>query len=148
MAAIPHSQIFKSNFQFYIIFKLEEGYVTTKRSTNKKQVMNRIEASKILGNTPYMKGFHFYNSIGNYTEETATSLSEFAKVLETINEGSILFHFQRQDFQKWIRDVLADSELADRIGKIKPTPSAEDLRQRLVETVRTRITELEKLVAE
>jgi hypothetical protein len=110
--------------------------------------VTKIKAAKILGNTPYMQGFHFNTAIGKYTQETATSLLEFAKLLETIDEGSIVFHFQRQDFQKWIRDILGDSELASRIDKIKPTLSTQDLRNRLAETVQTRLIELENLVAE
>ena len=112
---------------------------------NKKPTVARAEAERFLGATPYMKGFHFYTAIGNYTEETATNLSELAKMLQTIAESSIAFHFQRQDFQKWIRATIGDHELAGRMDKIKVTPSIEDLRNRLIRTVQTRITELEEL---
>lgn len=121
--------------------------MTPKNASNEKTIITQTEASKILGSTPYMKGFHFYTAIGNYTEETATSLSDFAKVLETIDEGSILFHFQRQDFQKWIGDTIGDTELAGRIDKIKPTLPVEELRNSLAKTVQARIAELEKLSA-
>ena len=93
-----------------------------------------------------MEGFHFYTAIGNYIEETATSLTDFANILTRIDEGSIRFHFQRQYFQKWIRAIIGDYELADRLDKIKATLTTEELRRSLIETVQTRITELEKIV--
>ena len=95
-----------------------------------------------------MKSFHFYAAFGKYTEETASSLSEFAQILQTIDAGSIGFHFPRQDFQKWIKDTIGDSELANRIDKIEPTLSIEETRTKLKETVQTRIAELEELSAE
>lgn len=95
-----------------------------KITSSKRPNMTRIEASKILSNTPYMQGFHFKTAIGQYTQETATNLLEFAKILEKIDESSIVFHFQRQDFQKWIREILGDPELANRLDKITPNLSS------------------------
>jgi hypothetical protein len=120
--------------------------MTTRVTSHKNQIITKAKASKILGRTPYMEGFHFYTAIGNYIEETATSLTDFANILTRIDEGSIRFHFQRQDFQKWIRAIIGDYELADRLDKIKATLTPEELRRSLIETVQTRITELEKIV--
>ena len=110
--------------------------------------MTKADASKILTNTPYMKGFHFYAAFGNYTEETATSLSEFAEVLQNIDAGSIRFHFPRRDFQKWIRETIRDAELAERMDSIKMTLTIEYVRNLLVKKVKTRIAELGRLSAE
>jgi hypothetical protein len=118
----------------------------TKINSNKRPSMTRREASKILATTQYMQGFHFNTAIGKHTEKTATNLREFAKILETIDESSIVFHFQRQDFQKWIKEILGDSELASRLDKITSPLSNKDLRNKLVETVRKRLTELTALV--
>ena len=103
------------------------------------------EASKILESTPYMKGFHFYAAVDHYTEETASNLFEFSKALETIPERSIIFHSQRKDFQKWISQTIGDTQLAERIDKIESTLPAEEIRKRLVTTIRVRIAELEKI---
>jgi hypothetical protein len=92
-----------------------------------------------------MQGFHFYAAFSNYTEETASSLEEFLKDLRTIAETSIIFHFQRKDFQKWISDTIGDTELADQIDKIDPALQVEEVRKRLVKTLQARITKLEKL---
>lgn len=105
----------------------------------------RVNASKILANIPYMNGFHFYAAFGNYMEETASSLSEFAEVLRSIDEGSIRFHFPRGDFQKWIRETVGDAELAKRIDSIEKTEDIEKVRTLLVRAVQTRIAELEQL---
>jgi hypothetical protein len=127
--------------------KKEACYITTKTQLSKKPTITKTVALKILGKTPYMTGFHFYASVGNYTEETVTSLSELAEVLKTIAESTIRFHFPRQDFQKWIRGTIGDEELAQRIDSIKPTEQIEKLRDMLVETIQTRIAELEKISA-
>ncbi len=119
--------------------------MATKTQMGKKPTMTKVDASKVLGNTPYMKGFHFYAALGNYTEETVTSISEFVGVLRTIDEGSIGFHFPRGDFQKWIRETIGDTELAERIDSIKSITTIGNLRNQLVETVQIRITELERI---
>jgi len=47
---------------------------------------------------PYDKGFYFFTDIDRNTDETANSLETFGQKLETINDDSIMFHFQRNDF--------------------------------------------------
>ena len=91
---------------------------------------------------PYDNGFHFYTGIGNYTGVTATSLAEFAEKLQAVDSGSIRFHFQRADFQKWIKTTIGDPELAKRMNMIKRELSDENLRQELLKVVQTRVVEL------
>jgi hypothetical protein len=98
-----------------------------------------------LGKTPYAEGFHFNTAIGEYTQKTATSLAEFAEILKTIDERSIAFHFHRQDFQKWMKNTLGDSELADRIAKVDSKAGTENVRNSLVEIVKNRIIEIQKI---
>jgi hypothetical protein len=99
-----------------------------------------------LNAVPYDNGFHFYTGIGNYTGVTATSLAEFAEKLQTIDNSSIRFHFQRADFRKWIKNTIGDPELAKRMNMIKPELSDEKLRQELLKVVQARIVELKAFV--
>jgi len=90
---------------------------------------------KPLKIVPFESGFHFYTAIGNYTGITATSLSEFAAKLKIVPTESITFHFQRKDFQKWIKYTIKDAALAERLNRTKGEQSAEGLRKEILRTV-------------
>lgn len=94
---------------------------------------------------PYERGFHFFSGIGNYTGETAVNLFSFNEELRTIEPQSVRFHFQRKDFQNWIRETLGDVELADRIDKIAGKLSDTNLKRELLKTVQERFEELQTL---
>jgi len=102
---------------------------------------SQVEAgySKLLAVVTYDRGFHFFTAIGHYTGETATSLANFAEELQHIEVDSINFHYRRHDFQNWIKEVIGDRELAERISQIKTELSGEDLRKELVKISQTRI---------
>ena len=60
---------------------------------------------------------------GHYTGETALSLCSFLRDMGSIDTQSIKFHFDRGDFQKWLRTTIGDEELAQTIDKLdKKTP--------------------------
>ena len=95
---------------------------------------------------PHAEGFHFYISFGDYCGVTAYSLEEFANALQYVCSESILFHFERGDFQNWIRDIIGDNELAQGIDDIKMCDrhlSAECCREELVDKVKIRILQLQ-----
>jgi alpha-amylase len=97
---------------------------------------------------PYESGFHFFTDIGNYTGVTAISLFEFAEKLQTVPIESVMFHFQRGDFQKWIKNTLGDEKAAKRIDQLKKWSSwssNENLRKDLLKAVEKRLAELESL---
>jgi hypothetical protein len=71
------------------------------------------------------------------------SLCGFLKDLGRIDVQSIRFHFERCDFQKWLRTTIGDEELAQRIGKIDRTLADERLIRQLSEIVQKRISELQ-----
>jgi hypothetical protein len=114
----------------------------THRTPERKRLQLNKKIVEILRTVPYEKGFHFYTAHGNYTGETATSLDDFEKKIQLVPAGSVSFHLQRGDFQKWIEDTLGDSELAKRVSLIKLTLPAEDLRKELLAIVQTRIKAL------
>ena len=83
----------------------------TKPLNLNKSAITKSTAEKILATVPYVNGFHFFTSIGQYTGETAISLENFAKEVELIPIESIDFHFKRVDFQKWIADTIGDADI-------------------------------------
>jgi hypothetical protein len=92
---------------------------------------------------PYSQGFHFFLPDGHYTGETALSLCSFLRDLGSIDLQSIRFHFERADFQKWIRTIIGDEELAHRMDKLDKKLPEETLQQQLTDIVQKRISELQ-----
>jgi hypothetical protein len=95
---------------------------------------------------PHPQGFHFYTAVGDYCGVSAHSLEEFADALQYVCSDAIVFHFERGDFQKWIRHVIGDAELAQSIDDIKMCErhlAAESCRKELVDAVRVRLLQLE-----
>jgi hypothetical protein len=106
-----------------------------KKQTILKPTILKPTIVKPLKTVPFENGFHFNKAIGKYTGITATNLREFAKKLQTIPPESIKFHFQRKDFQNWIKYTLKDAALAERINRLKEDQSTEDLRKEILRTV-------------
>jgi hypothetical protein len=104
-------------------------------------------AQKILSPVPYEQGFHFFMPDGHYSGETAMSLCVFLKDMGRVDTQSIRFHFERGDFQKWLRNTIGDEELAQRIDKIDKTVPDEPLSQKIAEIVQKRISELQLIDA-
>lgn len=109
-----------------------------------KKTLDKTEAQKILSSVSYEKAFYFFTDIGKKTGATALNLSGFYEGLRVVEPQSIRFHFQRKDFQNWIKDVLGDPELAQRIDLTKTELTDQDLRNELLKTVLTRFTELQR----
>ena len=118
----------------------------TKPLNLNKPAITKSTAEKILATVPYINGFHFFESIGQYTGETAVSLAAFARVVEIIPIESIDFHFKRADFQKWIADTIGDTELATAIGHIEKELTGEPLRKRILGIINARVRELENQI--
>ena len=114
----------------------------------RKAVLNKDLVSRIQRSVPEQKGFHFYLAIGKPTGETAVSLADFVNKMETIDVQSVNFHFPRKDFEKWIRGVIGDAELAlrigriGRIGRIRLGIQGEALRNEILRVLKVRLNEL------
>jgi hypothetical protein len=108
----------------------------------RKLVLNKDLASKILRSVPEQEGFRFYLAIGEPTGEIAVSLADFVKKVETVDVRSVDFHFSRKDFEKWIRGIIGDAELALRIGRIRLGIQGEALRNEIMRVVKVRLNEL------
>ena len=107
----------------------------------KKPAIDKATIQKILSSVPYENGFHFFRDIGKYSGETAISLFSFFEELRTIELSSVRFHFQRRDFQNWIKQTLGDKELADGIDNL----SDQNLKEALLKIALTRFVELQTL---
>ena len=90
------------------------------------------------------EGFYFYTNIGDSTGVVAMSLRDFLDKLQTIDSSSIEFHFHRQDFEKWIKEVLCDDKLYQRISGLDKTIKGEELRLQITEIVKRSLEELER----
>jgi hypothetical protein len=118
------------------------------RNLFEESFLNKVSdaRTKILSferTVPIPEGFYFYRDIGDYTGAVALSLRDFLEQLRTIDESSIEFHFHRQDFQKWTKDVIGDDVLSQRIGEIRKlahTPG--ELRTKITKLVENRLAEL------
>lgn len=104
-------------------------------------------ASRILRKIPHNNAFFFFTGIGQYTGKFATSLSDFCEKIKTADLKSVNFHFQRQDFEEWIRTTIEDSDLANELNEIKKSVGGEELRLRIYQVVEKRLEELKKLLA-
>ena len=113
-----------------------------KYADSKEQNISESKIRKILSTVPHDKGFNFFTGIDRNTGETANNLEIFGQKLEIINDESVMFHFRRNDFQNWIKTTVGDDVLAERINHISRQLSVEDLRNELVKTVQTRISQL------
>ena len=109
--------------------------------------MDRNNVSKILDrarSVPAHEGFYFYRDINDPTGEVATSLGDFLEKLQATDIRSIEFHFHRQDFEKWIKEVLCDDKLYQRISGLDKTIKGEELRLQITEIVKRSLEDLER----
>jgi len=106
------------------------------------KILSKENSPKILSAVSADRAFQFCTAAGIYTKVSANSLSDFVQKLDGIDESSLLFHYPRGDFQAWIKDVLGDNELADRLCFITPNLPGQALRKELQRIVKQRIEEL------
>jgi len=123
-------------------FIMLESHIEEKQRPNSSAV---AQSRRALSVVKYDCGFHFYITLGNYTGVTATSLQDLAQKMRTVSLDSIKFHFERGDFQRWIRYIFCDPELAERIGLISPEFSAEDLRKEIINKIESRLIQLKEI---
>ncbi len=109
------------------------------------QSSSKTNVSKILSVVPAGREFRFCTADGVYTKVEAKSLEDFTDKLDGIDASAIEFHYPRGDFQAWIKDVVGDAELADRMCFVRRELSGEKLRLTLQKMLRKRIKELKEL---
>jgi hypothetical protein len=121
------------------------SHPSTFGSTFKRSVLDKDAVTKILRTVSESEGFHFYSAIGKPTGESAVSLADFVEKLASVDVQSVNFHYPRKDFEKWIREVFGDPELAVRLSRIDRMHmgmQSEALRNEIRRTVKVRLNEL------
>jgi hypothetical protein len=109
----------------------------------KKEVIDRDKALLITSSVPVEKGFHFFTEIRKPLGVFATSIFEFSDQLKKVNAASLEFHLKRNDFARWLRDVVRDDTLANEFDRFQRVELAgEKLRSKLVEITEKRCKEL------
>lgn len=117
----------------------------SKKPEAEKKTLDKATISRHVRTVTSNEGFHFFREVGDSTGKTATSLADFAEKLKTIDVRSVDFHFKRQDFEKWIRDIIGDAELSRRMGRIMKEIHGERLRSEIVQAVKRRLEELKNM---
>jgi uncharacterized protein DUF5752 len=109
----------------------------------KKETIDRDKALLITSSVPVEKGFHFFTELKKPLGIFATSIFEFSDQLKKVNATSLEFHMKRNDFARWLRDVIRDDTLANEFDKFQHVEMAgEKLRGKLVEITEKRCKEL------
>lgn len=103
------------------------------------------KAKNIVLPVPSDKCFLFYTGVGpdKFTKISACSLSDFREKVKKVDVKSLEFHVPRGDIEKWVKDVLGDSELSQEIGSIRRLKlNGEQLRTRILNATDSRIRQL------
>lgn len=108
--------------------------------------LDRDRIQRMLGNVSFDKAFFFYEDVGKPTGDFAVSLSDFCHKINTVAFKSLAFHLKRGDFENWIREALGDTELSQKINKVKTGKTtwkrSTTLQKKLKATVEDRLNEL------
>lgn len=99
------------------------------------------ESVKIMRTVQDPEAFYFYEAIDKPTGEVARNLADFLEKVKSARSESLLFHFQRNDFQNWVGKTIGDSKLARKLGEISSTDH-EKVRAHVCKTVENRLREL------
>jgi hypothetical protein len=115
--------------------------------SGKKKKLDRDNALLITSSVPVEKAFHFFTALGKPTGQFATSIFEFLEAVKKVDLKSLEFHLKRNDFSKWLKDVIKDDTLASELEKLRTLElSGEKLRDRIVEMIDVRCKELAEVL--
>ncbi len=103
------------------------------------------DAATILRVVLPEQGFNFMTENGVYSGLSANSLEDFRLKLETIDVNSVVYHYYRGDFQRWIESTLGDRDFANKLCFISTEITPEELRGELLKLLDKRITDLKSL---
>jgi len=105
----------------------------------------RMDASEILRTVPPDQSFLFFEDVGKYTGRLAANLADFCEDIKMIDIKSVTFHFERGDYERWVRETLHDLQLARRLKRVSKSNSGEKLRNKILQVVRKRLDELQRM---
>jgi hypothetical protein len=131
----------------YVNSPQEELYVLTVEGKKALGIhpITKETAKTIMAYTPHDKAFNFYVDTDKPLHMHAHSLQDFANKLSRIDQRSIDFHMNRNEFEAWFR-CLGDQELTKKTSIIKERKATgEQLRLLLHTAIEQRCQELIKL---
>jgi predicted transcriptional regulator len=107
--------------------KVGSGFGVTEKGKNALKVSTPVIAEL---------GFSFYAGVDKPLCFTATSLEEFYRFVGQVCVDSLEFHLFRGDFERWLCDVVKDSEVAETVAALKTAElMGEDLRKALLKAI-------------
>ena len=80
--------------------------------------MNAEAGQKILRSVPFLKASISSCQMVILQAKQPLPLCPFLKDMGNIDEQSIKFHFNREDFLKWLRTTVGDEKLTQTIDKL------------------------------
>jgi DNA-binding Lrp family transcriptional regulator len=81
-------------------------------------------------------GFYFYSGVDMPLGFYAQSLEEFYRLIKEVCSESLEFHLYRGDFEKWLKEVCKDEDLAKAFGTSKEEElKGEELRKTLLKAL-------------
>ncbi len=107
--------------------KVSGGFGLTEKGKNALKAYVSVSADM---------GFNFYGEVDTPLGFSAQSLADFYRAIKQVVSGSLEFHLYRGDFEKWLRDVCKDEELAEAFGTVKAEVlKGEGLRKALLKAI-------------
>lgn len=96
---------------------------------------------------PKQKQFYFHITEPYDGAVTAASLWEFSEAVPKLPVSTLIYHLERRDFERWLKDVLHDDVLSKRVRRIaRRGLSGEVLRDEFSAAVSERFEELQNLI--
>ena len=96
----------------------QDGYVA--KTKNGYAIVEKGKvALTALKQLPNDKAFHFYLGIDQPAGIYASSVKDFYRILETLEAGSLEFHFDRGDFENWLKTTVEDETMAIELADLK-----------------------------
>ena len=107
--------------------KVGSGYGVTEKGKNALKMFTPVSVEL---------GFNFYVDIGKPLGFSALTLEEFYRLAKQVCSDSLEFHLYRGDFERWLGEVVKDSELAEAVAGLKSAGlKSEDLRKALLKAI-------------
>ncbi len=126
--------------------KNRDSAVITLRSEARRTSHRRHLYKYLHAPLPVAKQFYFTNEKGRSLGFAAGNLWEFCEGIRKLPLEIVALHLSNGDFERWVRDVLHDSELADQLRKLTRRQfEGNALQESLIEITIHRYEELEGL---
>jgi len=100
-------------------------------------------ALKTDSTVPESKQFYFYSEVDKPTGLSANSLKAFYQLVREVDVAALEFHSTRGDFERWIKNVLKDPQLAEELARIRVSGlKGENLRKEISKATESRYSNL------